>query len=257
MAKKTSRAGRTLLIFFICVAVLYGLAALGGTWKPRLGLDLEGGTRITLTAIPAPSRRPSSSRRRSIIDARVNGSGVAEAEVTTQGNKNIVVEIPGKNRKDLVDSVKRTAQLRFRHRRAAPAARRAATSDSTRDALCEPRARRPHRARRAARRPSRHQPATVDPEAPGRAAPAPAADADPTPSPTATATSSARPTAASPTATPTATPSTDRAPAAPRWTTPIAWSQNPGAEWLAKFAAYTCPPPRAVGQPVADNPTSR
>ena len=56
-----------------------------------------------------PRRRP-----RQIIDERVNGSGVAEAEVTTQGNQFIVVEIPGKNRRDLVDTVQRQAQLRFR-----------------------------------------------------------------------------------------------------------------------------------------------
>ena len=50
----------------------------------------------------------------SIVDARVNGSGVSEAEVSTQGNRNIIVEIPGKNASNLVDAVKRTAQLRFR-----------------------------------------------------------------------------------------------------------------------------------------------
>ena len=34
--------------------------------------------------------------------------------MTTQGNQYIVVEIPGKSRRDLVDTVKRQAQLRFR-----------------------------------------------------------------------------------------------------------------------------------------------
>ena len=110
MAKKTSRPGRTLLIFFIAVAVLYGLAALGGTAKPRLGLDLEGGTRITLTAISGASQTKLE-QARGIIDQRVNANGVAESDVTVQGNKNVVVEIPGKNSKGLVDAVKRTAQL--------------------------------------------------------------------------------------------------------------------------------------------------
>ena len=41
MAKKTPRPARTLLVFGLVIAVLYGLAALGGTWKPRLGLDLD------------------------------------------------------------------------------------------------------------------------------------------------------------------------------------------------------------------------
>ncbi len=113
MAKKTPRAGRTLIIFGIVVALLYAVAALGKDWSPQLGLDLEGGTRITLTAAKAPTQTQLKLAS-SIIDERVNGSGVSESEVSTQGNKNIVVEIPGKKRKDLIDAVKRTAQLRFR-----------------------------------------------------------------------------------------------------------------------------------------------
>ena len=34
---------------------------------------------------------------------------------------------------------------------------------------------------------------------------------------------------------------------------PLAWSQNPGAEWLQKFAAFTCPPKGENAPPVADN----
>ncbi|MBO9521268.1 MAG: protein translocase subunit SecD [Nocardioidaceae bacterium] len=114
MAKKTSRPGRTLLIFFLCVAALYGFAALGKTWKPQLGLDLAGGTRITLQATNKSLSADKLKEAKNIIESRVNGNGVTEAEVTTQGSRNIIVEIPGKNRKNLVDSVKRTAQLRFR-----------------------------------------------------------------------------------------------------------------------------------------------
>ena len=121
MAKKTPRAGRTLIIFGIAVALLYAAAALGKDWSPQLGLDLEGGTRITLTADEGATSQTQLKLASSIIDERVNGSGVSESEVSTQGNKNIVVEIPGKQRKDLIDAVKRTAQLRFRlvcrHRR--------------------------------------------------------------------------------------------------------------------------------------------
>jgi preprotein translocase subunit SecD len=113
VAKKTPRAGRTLIAFGIAVALLYAAAALGKDWSPQLGLDLEGGTRITLTASKTPSQTQLKLAS-SIIDERVNGSGVSESEVSTQGNKNIVVEIPGKQRKDLIDAVKRTAQLRFR-----------------------------------------------------------------------------------------------------------------------------------------------
>lgn len=113
MARKTARPGRTLWVFFLGLAISYGLVALGGSWQPGLGLDLQGGTRITLTAKGSPTAE-SLTEARGIIDQRVNGSGVTEAEVTTQGNKYIVVEIPGDPRRDLVDVVKRQAQLRFR-----------------------------------------------------------------------------------------------------------------------------------------------
>ncbi|GAA2144555.1 protein translocase subunit SecD [Nocardioides koreensis] len=113
MARKTARPGRTVVVFFLGLAIAYGLVALGGTWKPELGLDLQGGTRITLTAKGSPSSE-NLDEARGIIDQRVNGTGVTEAEVTTQGGNLIVVEIPGKSRSDLVDTVKRQAQLRFR-----------------------------------------------------------------------------------------------------------------------------------------------
>ena len=113
MARNTPRPGRTLVVFFLGVAILYGLVTLGGTWKPALGLDLEGGTRITLIAKGNPSQE-SINEARKIIDERVNGSGVAESEVTTQGNRFVVIEIPKDARRDLIDTVQRQAQLRFR-----------------------------------------------------------------------------------------------------------------------------------------------
>ncbi len=113
MASRTARPGRTLGVFFLGLAIIFGLVALGGSWKPELGLDLQGGTSIRLTPKGSPTAE-SLNEARKIIDQRVNGSGVAEAEVTVQGNKYIVVEIPGDSRRDLVDTVKRQAQLRFR-----------------------------------------------------------------------------------------------------------------------------------------------
>ena len=83
MAARRHRPGRTLIVFFLGVGVMYGLVALAGTWKPALGLDLQGGLRITLTAEGSPSDENFEEARR-IIDQRVNGSGVVEAEVTAQ-----------------------------------------------------------------------------------------------------------------------------------------------------------------------------
>ena len=102
------------MVFFIGVAIAYGLVALDGSWKPELGLDLQGGTRITLIAKAIPATE-SLEEARKIIDQRVNGSGVAEAEVTTQGgNQFIVVRSRARAARDLVEVVKRQAQLRFR-----------------------------------------------------------------------------------------------------------------------------------------------
>ena len=117
MATKASRPGRRLIAFGVVIAALYGGVALGGEWQPKLGLDLQGGTSITLEAQTPSGDKPPKSQldeARGIIDQRVNGTGVAEAEVATQGDRNIVVEVPGSNPKGLVDTVKQTAQLRFR-----------------------------------------------------------------------------------------------------------------------------------------------
>jgi preprotein translocase subunit SecD len=115
VAARRHRPGRTLVVFFLGVVVMYGLVALAGTWKPALGLDLQGGLRITLTATGDYTDENLEEARR-IIDQRVNGKGVVEAEVTTQSGEFIVVEIPGstENRRELENLVKRQAQLRFR-----------------------------------------------------------------------------------------------------------------------------------------------
>ena len=41
---------RTLILLFAVIAALFGIMALSGSWTPKLGLDLRGGTTITLTA---------------------------------------------------------------------------------------------------------------------------------------------------------------------------------------------------------------
>jgi preprotein translocase subunit SecD len=115
MARKSARPGRTVTVFFMVLALAYALVALIGTWKPALGLDLEGGTQITLTAKDGQNvSKDNLNEAANIIDSRVNGSGVTEATVNTQGSNEIVVQVPGPTKNSLVDTVVRQAQLRFR-----------------------------------------------------------------------------------------------------------------------------------------------
>jgi protein-export membrane protein SecD/preprotein translocase SecF subunit len=111
------RPGRPLLVLLALLAALYGSLAVLGTWAPQLGLDLQGGTSITLSAQTVDGAEPteeSLDEAVAIIRQRVNGSGVAEAEVTTQGTDTIVVQVPGVGQDELVALVGQTAELQFR-----------------------------------------------------------------------------------------------------------------------------------------------
>jgi preprotein translocase subunit SecD len=110
-------AGRYFAAFALIIAVLYGLIFFTGTERtPQLGLDLRGGTTVTLTARTPdgqPPAREDLELARQIIEQRVNGLGVAEAEVVTEGDSNIVISVPG-NDGEQARELGQTAQLRFR-----------------------------------------------------------------------------------------------------------------------------------------------
>ncbi|WP_406076333.1 protein translocase subunit SecD [Micromonospora sp. NBC_00858] len=118
------RPGRQLAVLGFIFVVLYLLVFFAGgasgsfkdRLEPRLGLDLIGGTRMTLEATNSVDGKPPTAENleeaRQIIESRVNAFGVAEAEVVTEGNRNIVISLPGENR-DLTD-VGSAAELRFR-----------------------------------------------------------------------------------------------------------------------------------------------
>ena len=78
-----------------------------------LGLDLQGGISVVLAPV-GEFKTGSLDVARDIIENRVNGLGVAEPEISTQGD-NIVVDLPGvKDRDKARRLVGRTAELRFR-----------------------------------------------------------------------------------------------------------------------------------------------
>jgi preprotein translocase subunit SecD len=117
VATTISRPWRTLAVFLLVIALMYAAAAALGSWKPHLGLDLQGGTRITLQARAVGGGSITEDKLDEavgIISNRVNGAGVAEAEVTTQGDDIIIVEVPGQENEELLRTIGSTAQLRFR-----------------------------------------------------------------------------------------------------------------------------------------------
>jgi preprotein translocase subunit SecD len=126
-----TRPGRIIAALLVLIALVFALIyvtapdhigkdtlSLATKYKPRLGLDLEGGTSVILTPRVAKGSQAKISKDAlnqavSIIRSRVDSFGVAEAEVATAG-KNIVISVPGKQDKNILETVKQTAQLRFR-----------------------------------------------------------------------------------------------------------------------------------------------
>jgi preprotein translocase subunit SecD len=111
------RPGRYLAFFLFIVVLLYALvfATPDHRASPKLGIDLEGGTRVTLTARTESGGVPpkeSLEQARQIIETRVNGIGVQGTEVVLDGS-NIVITVPGEGGEQAKD-LGQTAQLRFR-----------------------------------------------------------------------------------------------------------------------------------------------
>ncbi len=111
------RPGRYLAFFLFIVVLLYTLvfATPDHRASPKLGIDLQGGTRVTLTARTESGGVPpkeSLEQARQIIETRVNGIGVQGTEVVLDGN-NIVITVPGEEGEQAKD-LGQTAQLRFR-----------------------------------------------------------------------------------------------------------------------------------------------
>jgi preprotein translocase subunit SecD len=92
---------RYLSVFLVLLVGVYLLVFLTGDKqaRPKLGIDLQGGTRVTLTARTpdgSPPTREALAQAQQIISARVNGLGVSGSEVVVDGN-NLVITVPGSN----------------------------------------------------------------------------------------------------------------------------------------------------------------
>jgi len=108
---------RYLVLFLVLLIGAYLLVFLTGDKEPdpKLGIDLQGGTRVTLTARTpdgsAPTRE-SLNQAQQIISARVDGLGVSGSEVIIDG-QNLVITVPGNDGSE-ARSLGQTARLYIR-----------------------------------------------------------------------------------------------------------------------------------------------
>lgn len=106
------------VILAVLTAVLAGGTMAGqASWAPKLALDLEGGTQMIL----APKVEGGSdineeqlNQAVAIIRQRVDGSGVAEAEISTQSGRNVVVSLPGTPSTETRRLIQASADMNFR-----------------------------------------------------------------------------------------------------------------------------------------------
>ena len=186
---------RYLALFLALLVGVYLLVFLTGDKqaKPKLGIDLQGGTRVTLTARTPDGSRPTRealNQAQQIIASRVNGLGVSGSEVVIDGD-NLVITVPG-NDSNEARNLGQTARLYIRPVIHAIAAQQAAASTGrpaqggppARPAGARPARRRPGPSRRraGARCRRRSRGAGAVPGAPAEQ-PAPEAAAAPQPRP--------------------------------------------------------------------------
>jgi preprotein translocase subunit SecD len=108
---------RYLTLFLVLLIGAYLLVFLTGDKqaKPKLGIDLQGGTRVTLTARTPDGSAPTREaldQAQQIISARVNGLGVSGSEVIIDGS-NLVITVPGNDSSE-ARNLGQTARLYIR-----------------------------------------------------------------------------------------------------------------------------------------------
>jgi preprotein translocase subunit SecD len=99
------------LVTIAAITALVSVLAAG--WAPVLGVQLQGGVEVVLRPTSDVSDEQLD-RAIEIIRSRVDALGVAEPDITRQGDQ-VVIQLPGvKDRQRAVDLVGQTAELRFR-----------------------------------------------------------------------------------------------------------------------------------------------
>ena len=105
---------RLLALFTLIVIGVYALVFFTGTKtaEPKLGIDLQGGTRVTLVPQGDEPTSEQLEDARNILENRVNGMGVSGASVVVDGNT-IVIEAAGDDTAE-IRNIGQTSQLFFR-----------------------------------------------------------------------------------------------------------------------------------------------
>ncbi|MES2459045.1 MAG: protein translocase subunit SecD, partial [Armatimonadota bacterium] len=114
-------AALTLLALFFAIGPFAAPnAAYLQQYRPKLGLDIQGGARVVLEAdtskLPKGQTWNDDTKRavKNILEQRVNANGVAEASITPKGINQFVVELPAvRNEQQILEQLKNTAQLQF------------------------------------------------------------------------------------------------------------------------------------------------
>lgn len=105
------------LAFIGVIVALAAWIALNPDYPVQPGLDLQGGLQVLLEAdVPAdePVAADDLTAARQIISQRVNGLGVAEPLVQVEGDRRILVELPGiGDAEQAIDVIRETALLEF------------------------------------------------------------------------------------------------------------------------------------------------
>lgn len=114
MKGKKRWPARALALFAIIVIGVYALVFFTGskTAEPKLGIDLQGGTRVTLVPQGDEPTSEQLQDARNILENRVNGMGVSGASVVVDGNT-IVIEAAGDDTAE-IRNIGQTSQLFFR-----------------------------------------------------------------------------------------------------------------------------------------------
>ncbi|TPW76346.1 protein translocase subunit SecD [Schumannella soli] len=118
----TRKAWRALTWLILILVVLAGLQTAGMIWgkwgtTPKLAIDLDGGTEIILSPVVPGGKQATAEQLQqavSIIRQRVDATGSSEAEISTLGNQNIVVSIPGTPDQATLQRIQSSSKLEFR-----------------------------------------------------------------------------------------------------------------------------------------------